>query len=153
MSDHNPDDGTIPERATIRQEYVKCGNPDCTKKHGPYFYAYWKVGGKLKKAYIGSSLEQGKQEYKIMRTRQMPRWIQRKLGVIQGLAEEGFPPAITYLDRIRRNECGLRWAYRVVNECFQRQVISRMVADGADADDPAILASYIRAASMDLDEE
>ncbi len=26
----------IPPNATIRQEYVKCGNPDCQKSHGPY---------------------------------------------------------------------------------------------------------------------
>ncbi len=30
----------IPPNARIRQEYVKCGNPDC--QHGPYLYAYWK---------------------------------------------------------------------------------------------------------------
>ncbi|MGB6592053.1 MAG: hypothetical protein WBE68_11150 [Candidatus Nitrosopolaris sp.] len=32
----------IPPNATIRQEYVKCGNPDCRNSHGPYLYAYWK---------------------------------------------------------------------------------------------------------------
>jgi hypothetical protein len=37
------------DNATIRQEYVKCGNPDCQKSHGPYFYAYWKQDKKLKK--------------------------------------------------------------------------------------------------------
>ena len=31
----------IPSNATIRQEYVKCGNPDCQNQHGPYLYAYW----------------------------------------------------------------------------------------------------------------
>jgi hypothetical protein len=39
----------IPLNATIRQEYVKCGNPDCQNLHGPYFYAYWKQGKKLNK--------------------------------------------------------------------------------------------------------
>jgi hypothetical protein len=39
---------------TIRKEYVKCGNPYCYRcKHGPYYYAYWKENGKLKKKYIG----------------------------------------------------------------------------------------------------
>ena len=38
----------IPPNATIRQEYVKCGNLDCQKSHGPYFYAYWKHDKKLK---------------------------------------------------------------------------------------------------------
>ena len=39
MNDNNRE---IPPNATIRQEHVKCGNPDCRKSHGPYLYAYWK---------------------------------------------------------------------------------------------------------------
>ena len=34
-----------------------CGNPDCHKLHGPYFYAYWKQDKKLKKRYVGKHLE------------------------------------------------------------------------------------------------
>jgi len=45
---------SIPSSATIRKEYVKCGNPYCYRcKHGPYYYGYWKENGKLKKKYIG----------------------------------------------------------------------------------------------------
>ena len=33
MNDNNHE---IPPNATIRQEYVKCGNPDCQNSHGPY---------------------------------------------------------------------------------------------------------------------
>ena len=33
----------VPENATIRQEYIKCGKTPCYHgKHGPYYYAYWK---------------------------------------------------------------------------------------------------------------
>jgi hypothetical protein len=39
----------IPLNATMRQDYVKCGNPDCQKLHGPYLYAYWKQDKKLNK--------------------------------------------------------------------------------------------------------
>ncbi|MGC1931227.1 MAG: hypothetical protein WA667_19835, partial [Candidatus Nitrosopolaris sp.] len=46
----------IPPNATIRQEYVKCGNPDCQDLHGPYLYAYWKEDKKLNKRYVGKSL-------------------------------------------------------------------------------------------------
>src|SRR5215471_15747363 len=42
-------DFAIPPNATIRQEYVKCGDPDCQNSHGPYLYAYWKEDKKLKK--------------------------------------------------------------------------------------------------------
>jgi hypothetical protein len=33
---------SIPENATIRKEYIKCGKEMCELKHGPYYYAYWK---------------------------------------------------------------------------------------------------------------
>ena len=49
---------SIPENATIRKEYVKCGKEICEEKHGPYYYAYWKDpdNKKLKKKYIGTYL-------------------------------------------------------------------------------------------------
>ena len=49
---------SIPENATIRKEYVKCGKEMCELKHGPYYYAYWKdlESKKLKKKYIGDSM-------------------------------------------------------------------------------------------------
>jgi hypothetical protein len=45
----------IPQNATIREEYVKCGKDFCHKcGHGPYYYAYWRdKSGKLKKKYMG----------------------------------------------------------------------------------------------------
>jgi hypothetical protein len=30
------DDLEIPLNATIRQEFIRCGNPDCQNSHGPY---------------------------------------------------------------------------------------------------------------------
>ncbi|MGB8934348.1 MAG: hypothetical protein WCC17_04485 [Candidatus Nitrosopolaris sp.] len=47
----------IPPNATIRQEYVKCGIPDCQNQHGPYLYAYWKEDKKLNKRYVGKNFE------------------------------------------------------------------------------------------------
>jgi hypothetical protein len=47
---------SIPKNATIRKEFVKCRKPNCYhKKHGPYYYAYWKdpETKRLKKKYIG----------------------------------------------------------------------------------------------------
>jgi hypothetical protein len=54
MDDNNLE---IPQNATIRQEYVKCGNPDCQNSHGPHLYAYWKQDKKLRKLYVGKNLE------------------------------------------------------------------------------------------------
>jgi hypothetical protein len=45
--------------ATIREEYVRCGKPDCPCKHGPYYYAYWRDDkAKLRKKYIGKYYRQ-----------------------------------------------------------------------------------------------
>jgi len=42
---------------TYRQESVKCGKPGCTKcPHGPYWYAYYREGGRLRSRYIGRDL-------------------------------------------------------------------------------------------------
>lgn len=60
----------VPPKATIRLEYIRCGNRNCKKcfqfsnydygrpyfYHGPYFCAYWRDEnnhGNLKKKYIG----------------------------------------------------------------------------------------------------
>jgi hypothetical protein len=50
---------SLPENATIRKEYVKCGKPFCLCEHGPYYYAYWRDSSskKLNKKYIGSYLQ------------------------------------------------------------------------------------------------
>ena len=46
---------SIPKNATIRKEYVNCKKSNYYRggRHGPYYYAYWKEGGKIKKKYIG----------------------------------------------------------------------------------------------------
>jgi hypothetical protein len=50
--------------ATYRMEYVRCGKSPCQcvaePCHGPYWYAYSRINGTLKKRYIGKKLpEQG----------------------------------------------------------------------------------------------
>jgi hypothetical protein len=54
---------SIPENATIRKEYIKCGKDICEQKHGPYYYAYWKdpESKKLKKKYIGDHMPNDKE--------------------------------------------------------------------------------------------
>jgi hypothetical protein len=69
MTDNNLE---IPLVATIRQEYVKCGNPDCQNSHGPYLYAYWKQDKKLKKIYVGQVNIQNLYSYKEMLTKVFP---------------------------------------------------------------------------------
>lgn len=46
-------------RETYRQEYIRCGKANCKRcadggqGHGPYWYAYSREDGKLRKRYIG----------------------------------------------------------------------------------------------------
>jgi hypothetical protein len=40
---------------TYQREYVHCGKATCRKKHGPYWYAYWRKGSKLRTRYIGKA--------------------------------------------------------------------------------------------------
>src|SRR5205085_6759138 len=49
-----PDDQHI----TYQLQYRKCGKPSCStcrdsRGHGPYWYAYWREGPRLRSGYIG----------------------------------------------------------------------------------------------------
>lgn len=47
-------------KVTFRQEMVRCGRATCTRcPHGPYWYAYWREGGRLRSRYIGKELPKG----------------------------------------------------------------------------------------------
>lgn len=57
------DDNGRPTHKTYRRELVRCGKKGCKcaegQLHGPYWYAYWVEGGKLKSQYIGKKLPAG----------------------------------------------------------------------------------------------
>ena len=49
--------GATPGKVSYRLESVSCGKPGCSRcPHGPYWYAYWREGGKLRSQYIGRRL-------------------------------------------------------------------------------------------------
>ena len=42
---------------SFRQQSVRCGKPTCTRcPHGPYWYACWREGGKVRTRYVGRTL-------------------------------------------------------------------------------------------------
>jgi hypothetical protein len=46
-----------PGKVTYRLQPVTCGKPGCARcPHGPYWYAYWREGGKVRSRYIGRKL-------------------------------------------------------------------------------------------------
>ena len=103
----------IPPNATIRQEYVKCGNPDCQNSHGPYLYAYWKEDKKLKKRYVGKNLED-------FRLRKLAKEIKLrpsqliKLKFMEQEASKDNVLAKQYLEKLRKEEVSIDWAHRVL---------------------------------------
>jgi len=45
-------------KVTYRQQFTRCGKQRCRKckegtGHGPYWYAYWREGSRLRSGYIG----------------------------------------------------------------------------------------------------
>lgn len=46
-----------PGKVSYRLQPVSCGKPGCGRcPHGPYWYAYWREGGKVRSRYIGRRL-------------------------------------------------------------------------------------------------
>lgn len=52
---------TLPkiEAGTLHEQFVRCNHPGCRcaagQLHGPYFYRFWREGGRLRKAYVPRS--------------------------------------------------------------------------------------------------
>jgi hypothetical protein len=45
-------------KVSYRQQHVRCGKAGCTKcPHGPYWYAYWREGDKVRSRYVGKTLD------------------------------------------------------------------------------------------------
>jgi hypothetical protein len=46
------------QHITYQLQYRKCGKPTCStcrtsQGHGPYWYAYWREGSRLRSGYVG----------------------------------------------------------------------------------------------------
>jgi hypothetical protein len=58
---------SVPKNATIRSEYIKCGNYSCRRcTHGPYYYAHWREKGKQIKKYLGKYDPRNKETVKMI---------------------------------------------------------------------------------------
>lgn len=48
----------VPENHALRREYRRCGKPNCERcregpGHGPYLYAVWREGRRVRRKYLG----------------------------------------------------------------------------------------------------
>lgn len=139
MNDDNDND--IPKNATIREEYVRCGNPACQKCnldghdnnqkeqrfHGPYLYAYWKQDKKLKKRYVGKSWEDFRNS-EIAKKIDLTSTQYRKSKFVRDEASKGNPLAIQYLEKLKNHEVSINWAYRVIINSNRKQRALKMMA-------------------------
>jgi hypothetical protein len=121
------DDLEIPPNATIRLEYVKCGDPDCQNSHGPYLYAYWKQDKKLKKRYLGKNLEDFRLR-KIAKEVKLRPSQYTKFIFIQGEADKGNLLAKQYLQKLKKEEVSIDWAHRVLINSIRQQRVLKMMA-------------------------
>jgi hypothetical protein len=121
----------IPLNATLRQEYVKCGNPDCQNSHGPYLYAYWKQDKKLKKRYVGKNLEDFGLRKIAKEIKVKPSQL-IKLKLIQQEASKGNVLAKQYLEKLRKEEVSIAWAHRVLISSIRQQRTLKMMAIADD---------------------
>jgi hypothetical protein len=128
MADNNKE---IPPNATIRQEYVKCGDPDCQTSHGPYLYAYWKYDKKLKKRYVGKNLEDFAIR-KIAKEVKLKPSQYSKFMFIQAEADKDNPLAKQYLKKLRNEEVTIDWAHRVLISIIRQQRMLKMMAIADD---------------------
>src|SRR5215467_8020887 len=126
------DDLEIPPNATIRQEYVKCGDPDCQNSHGPYLYAYWKQDKKLKKRYVGKNLQDFASR-KIAKEVKLKPSEYAKFIFIQEQTNKGNPLAKQYLEKLRNEQVSINWAHRVlINSLRQQRMLKMMtIADNS----------------------
>ena len=115
----------IPKNATIRQEYVKCGKFECEKIHGPYYYAYWKEKGKLKKKYIGKDYVNGfRRLCYIARglNNVCGTWTEmKKIEYIAKQVEKGNELAQEYMTKRDAGTVSIDWAYRQIKNNIQER--------------------------------
>jgi hypothetical protein len=125
------DDLEIPPNATIRQEYVKCGDPDCENLHGPYLYAYWKQDKKLKKRYVGKNLQDFAIR-KIAKEVKLKPSQYAKFIFIQEQTNKGNVLAKQYLEKLKKKEVSIVWAHRVLINRIRQQRMLKMMAIADD---------------------
>ena len=108
----------IPANATIRREYIKSKEG---KERGPYIYAYWKEGKKLRKKYIGKSFEANHFRKVFLKPYEMTAGEFQKWEFLKKRVEEGNNELAKeywerFNDRSNRKQVSLDWAYRVVSK-------------------------------------
>ena len=52
-----PEPSRAGPKVSFRQQYVRCGKAACSRcPHGPYWYAFWREGARVRSRYVGKEL-------------------------------------------------------------------------------------------------
>jgi hypothetical protein len=116
----------IPENATIRQEHVKCGNPDCQQLHGPYLYAYWKDGKTLQKRYIGKTIGDLLVRKVAEKAETTPTKMRKSKFIIDA-AKRGNLVAQEYLEKLKNGKVITEGTYKVLVNSMREQRMLKMI--------------------------
>jgi hypothetical protein len=128
----------VPDKATLRYEYVKVkckGKGESegevrVKVYGPYLYAYWRENGKLKKRYMGKSIN----DY-MLRVLAYEYDVDvnflREYRIMKWLAEHGDRYMYTLLYALNRvNDQALKRIMRRYKLMIYMHIIDRLESDG-----------------------
>ncbi len=106
----------IPENATLEQRFVKCGKPRCGTcakggpMHGPYWYAYWKDGTRVRTRYLGVKISEAQFQAK------------RKKAAARALGKPSDDRALATIRRYAKRRNGLAFLPDVVREMGGRAI-------------------------------
>jgi hypothetical protein len=130
---------------------VKCGSPQCQKKHGPYLYAYWKEGNKTKSRYVGKKLEDFDSR-KIAKDQDLRPSQLRKFEFMKKEVSRGNVLAKQYFEKLRNKKVSIDWAYRVLINRSRvnseqaeliKFIVSEMKKEGLDPSNEEDLRGYL----------
>jgi hypothetical protein len=128
----------VPDKATLRYEYVKVkckGKGESegevrVKVYGPYLYAYWRENGKLKKRYMGKSINDYMLRVLAYKYDVDVNFL-REYRVMKWLAEHGDRYMYTLLYALNRvNDQALKRIMRRYKLMIYMHIIDRLESDG-----------------------
>lgn len=71
-------DTTLPKTGALCLQWVKCGKSACRcasgERHGPYWYLFWRQGGRLHKRYVRAAEVEAVRAARDAEREQLRRW-------------------------------------------------------------------------------
>ncbi|GIU72264.1 MAG: hypothetical protein KatS3mg003_1743 [Candidatus Nitrosocaldaceae archaeon] len=116
----------IPDSATLRYEYVYVNN----KRYGPYLYAYYREGKKLKKRYLGKSYNDYL-DRKLALDINVDIKFYKRFRIIKWLAEHGDKDMQLVLEALKfaKNDIAIKKVMSYCRDIIDLTIINRYESD------------------------